>query len=89
MAGSPRRIFKGLTLAELNALKANFLSRIADGTFTQLGGAMKNSTREFIDPTDALFEVNYELQVLAGTLGPTVVYQDFTGPRRQPNTIQG
>jgi hypothetical protein len=85
--GSPRRIFKGLTVAELAVIKAAALERVTSGTFTQLGGAQKNSTIEYMKIEDILDEVNYELSVLNGTVGPSTVSQDFSGLRQMPNTV--
>lgn len=79
MAGSPRRIYRNLSDAQLLQIRDAALDRIINGSFTNLSGAQKSSTREFVDPQDMLFEAEYEIGSRAGTLAPSRTYQDFSG----------
>lgn len=86
---SPQRLFRGMTLAELQALRATAILRITNGDFTNLSGAGKSSTRKWeMSPQEILDEVNYEIEVITGTRPPSTVYQDFSGLRPMPNTLQ-
>lgn len=81
MAGSPRYIYRGLTAAELQEIRAKALARIRDGSFTNLSGAQKSSSREYVDAQDMLFEANAALGLLGITgfeAPPSTVYEDLT-----------
>lgn len=90
MPGSPRGIYVGMPIADLQAIRAAALNRTLNGSFTNLGGAAKNSTREFQDPNDMLQEANFALTkagVAGYAVGPNRVYQNFSGqstPATQP-----
>lgn len=75
---SPSGILVGLTAVELQAIRADALSGVVSGRFTQLNGAAKGSTRQFdMTPQMMLQEANYAL----GQLG----YTDFSGPPQNVN----
>ena len=85
---SPTRIFKGLTVEQLNELKTKALARIANGDFTSLSGGAKSSTRKFeMSPQDILDEVQTELGVLYGTPRVTHTTQDFSRLRVNNTTV--
>jgi len=87
---SPTRIFKGLTLEELNTLKATALSRIANGDFTALAGNGHSSSKQYaMRPQDILDEVNAELEVLTGNPRVTRTTQDFSRLRVNNTTVNG
>ncbi len=67
---SPSGIFAGLSLVELQELRADLILRITQGDRTSLSGAAKSSSKNWaMDPQDALVEVNYSIGILTGT-GP-------------------
>lgn len=81
MAGSPRYIYRGLTAPEIMEIRAATLARIKDGAFTNLSGAQKSSSREYVDAQDTLFECNAALGLLGVTgfdAPPSTVYEDLT-----------
>lgn len=79
MAGSPQRIFRSASDAQIQAIIDAGIGRAINGAFTNLSGAQKSSTREFMDLEKMLFEAEYEKALRAGTLPPTRLYQDFSG----------
>ena len=89
MAGSPRRIYRNYSDAQLLRLKDALFQRELEGSFTSLSGQNHSSQREYSNAEDQLFELNYELGArgLGAANPPTVVYQDFTGLKQQPNTL--
>lgn len=88
--GSPRRLFKGKSVAQLLVLQATFEDQLVNGRFTNSSGAQKSQTVEYgIAPDHGLFEANYELQIL-GYIAPipTVIYQNFAvGLQPMPSTV--
>lgn len=87
---SPSRIFKGLTLEELNALKTAALLRITNGDFTALAGNGHSSSKQYaMSPQDILDEVNAELEVLTGNPRVTRTTQDFSRLRVNNTTVNG
>ena len=71
MAGSPTGAYVGLPLEELQEIRTQLISRIANGDRTGLSGAAKSSSKNYaVNPLDALTEVNYAIGLLTG-LGPT------------------
>lgn len=78
MAGSPRRIYRNLTNAQLDAVIAAAIERTTNGAFTALSGQGHSSSQEFVDPSDMLFEANYEKAIRANSLPPQKVYQDMS-----------
>jgi len=85
---SPTRIFKGLSLEELNALKATALARITSGDFTSLSGGGHSSSKAFaMSPQDILDEVQTELGVLSGKPRVTHTTQDFSRLRVNNTTV--
>jgi len=82
MAGSPRRIFRSYTNAELLELRTSLMERMRDGAMTALSGAQKSASFEFANMEDQMFELDYELRARGiapsgATVGPNVVYQNF------------
>lgn len=64
---SPSGAYIGLSISELEAIRAKLISRIADGDRTGLSGAAKSSSKNFaVNPLDALVEVNYAIGLLTG-----------------------
>jgi hypothetical protein len=85
---SPTRIFKGLTVEQLNELKTKALARISSGDFTSLSGGAKSSSRKFeMTPQEILEEVKVELAVLNGTPRVTHTTQDFSRLRVNNTTV--
>ncbi len=78
MPGSPRRIFRNLTDAQLTQLQNAALDRALFGQLESLAGQGHSSTTKFdLSVDDLLFELNYELGVRGlGTPNlPQKVYQ--------------
>ena len=87
---SPQRIFKGLTLEQLNELKTTALSRITNGDFTALSGNGHSSSKQYaMSPQEILDEVNTEIDVLSGNPRVTRTTQDFSRLRVNNTTVTG
>lgn len=86
---SPSGAYIGLTLEELQAIRAKLISRIADGDRTGLSGAAKSSSKSFaVNPLDALVEVNFAIGLLTGQTPTRSTHFDASGQFcGQPGTI--
>ncbi len=79
MPGSPRRIYRNLTDAQLLQLQASFFERTVNGSFTSLSGQGHSSQTEFGDLEDQQFELAFEMGVrgLGVANPPQIVYQQM------------
>ncbi len=79
--GSPRRLFKHLTMAQLIEKQTELLDQVTSGRFTNLSGAQKSSTVSFgsTSAEDLLDEVNYEIDFQNGEVPSSDIVQDMSG----------
>ena len=75
---SPKRIFRSLSTADVEAQRDAALARVLSGSFTSTSGGGKSSTRQFEAASDIVFEATYELAVRNGTAAPSRTTQDFS-----------
>lgn len=90
MPGSPRRIFRNFTTAQIQQLIAAGFDRAIYGQIESLAGQNHSSTTRFdLSLSDLFFEANFELGVrgVGAANPPQVIYQDFSG-LRQNTTVQ-
>lgn len=82
---SPSGIFAGLSLDELNAIKASLIDRITNGDRTSLSGAAKSSGFSFaMPPQDALVEVNFSIGILTRKPGVRATQFNNSGQCQGP-----
>jgi hypothetical protein len=74
MAG-PIRVFQFLSDAELAALRATIVAQLTGGRFTNLGGAQKSASIEWMDLNAQLQALNLEINIRAGVRRPQKVVQ--------------
>ena len=77
--GSPLRIFKNATLAEVQAAHAAALDRVTNGAFTNLSGEGTSSSKQYTDAKAILAEASYELDCRSGNPRITRTAADFRG----------
>ena len=83
MPGSPRRIFRNFTTAQINQLIASGFDRAIYGQIESLAGQNHSSTIRFdLSLSDLLFEANFELDQRNATTPPQIIYQDYSGLRQ-------
>ncbi len=75
MPSGPQRLYQFLTDAELAALRATVVAQLTSGRFTNLSGAQKSSTVEWMDLQSQLLALNYEINIRAGVRRPQKVVQ--------------
>lgn len=91
MAGSPRRIYRAYSDAQVIALFNSLVDAQINGRFTSLSGQGHSSQSEFANMDDQLFEATEEMKArgLNGlTPTPTTIYQVFNNCL-PPGTIAG
>ncbi len=88
-SGSPRRIYRAYSNAQLQALFDSLVQAQIEGRFTSLSGQGHSSQSEFGDMESQLFEVTYEMGVrgMNGVVNPpNKVYMNFN-EQIPPNEI--